>query len=66
MDRSAYCAQMQVKVFNKNSALVLEQEINDWLAKNPDVEIRFSNQSQSRQSELGASMTVTIVYEEKE
>ena len=48
---------MQVKVFNKNSALLLEQEINDWLAKNPDVEIRFSNQSQSRQSELGASLT---------
>ena len=57
---------MQVKVFNKNSALVLEQEINDWLVKNPNVEIRFTNQSQSRQSELGASMTVTIVYEEKE
>jgi hypothetical protein len=57
---------MQVKVFNKNSALLLEQEINDWFAKNPDVEIRFSNQSQSRQSELGASLTVTIVYEQKE
>jgi hypothetical protein len=57
---------MQVKVFNKKSALLLEQEINDWLAKNPDVEIRFSNQSQSRESELGASLTITIGYDQKE
>ncbi len=57
---------MQVKVFNKKSALLLEQEINEWLAKSLNVEIRFTNQSQSRESELGVSITVTIWYEEKE
>jgi len=57
---------MQVKVFNKKSALLLEQEINEWLAKNPNLEIRFSNQSQSRESELGVSITVTILYEERQ
>jgi hypothetical protein len=57
---------MQVKVFNKKSALLLEQEINEWLAKNPNLEIRFSNQSQSRESELGALITVTILYEERQ
>jgi hypothetical protein len=62
---------MRVKLFWKNepttrtSALDLENEINSWLAENPNIKVVEVQQSSSGGSLAGSLWFISVWYEEK-
>ena len=55
---------MKLKVFVTNKPEEMEKKVNDWLSEN-DVEIEFTNQSESSRShENPGSITMSIWYED--
>jgi peptidoglycan hydrolase-like protein with peptidoglycan-binding domain len=53
---------MESKVFTADTIQGLEQQINEWLAQNPGIEIQFAAQSESDAQPNGWSITFTILY----
>ena len=53
---------MESKVFTADAIQALEQQVNEWLAENPGIEIQFAAQSESKAQPNGWSITFTILY----
>jgi hypothetical protein len=56
---------MKLKVFNDSSSLVVEKQVNEWLAKHPGVSVVAMTQSEALDGlNHAASLTISILYRE--
>ena len=54
----------KIKIFSAyHDIAAIEQDINDWLARNPDIRIVDVTQSQTNVAPQGWNLVISVVYE---